>query len=205
MNAILWNNSRADRTMTFLYAWWKSETIAWESVEHSCVVVVPWSELADATLWLASLRKGSVGQNEYLKKWRYYQNYFIYSKTFIYQHLQICSQKSKQCLCDLYGAKGEQDFVFLYCIHYLIEEVKKSPNLMWYYWATQLRSVMFYFSANYASHWTAMEFHSLKWPLPSDTVKKQKNKTKNVIVKHMIKIWSDVKNTFKRITFIITV
>lgn len=57
---------------------------------------------------------------------------------------------------------------------------------------------MFYFSRNDSPHWTEMESHGLKIPIPSyiytDTVKKELWKqTENPIVKHMIKIWYDVK------------
>lgn len=72
----------------------------------------------------------------------------------------------------------------------------KCPNLLWYYWAVQLRSIMFYFSTNEPPHWTEMESHGLALPLPSyiysDTVKRLKKRTKNPIVKHMLKIWYDV-------------
>lgn len=47
---------------------------------------------------------------------------------------------------------------------------------MWYYWAAQLRSIMFYFSMNGSPQWAEMESHGLSLPLPlymySDTAKK---------------------------------
>ncbi len=52
----------------------------------------------------------------------------------------------------------------------------KCPNLMLHYWATQLRSMTFYFSTNDSPHWTEVESYNLNFPLPlfiySDTVKK---------------------------------
>uniref|UniRef100_A0A0E9RDF0 Uncharacterized protein n=1 Tax=Anguilla anguilla TaxID=7936 RepID=A0A0E9RDF0_ANGAN len=45
-----------------------------------------------------------------------------------------------------------------------------------------------------------MESHGLKLPLPyiySDTVEKLWKQTKNLIVKHMTKIWYDVKKYLK--------
>jgi len=72
----------------------------------------------------------------------------------------------------------------------------KYPNLMWYYCAAQLRSVMFYFSTIEPPLWTEMESNGLALPLPSYiysyTVKTLKKQTKNPIVKHMLKIWYDV-------------
>ncbi len=77
----------------------------------------------------------------------------------------------------------------------------KCPNLLWYYWAAQLRSIMFYFSSSVSPHWTEMESHNLTLPLPSyiysDTVKKLRKQTKNPIVRHMLKIWYDVQNYLK--------
>ena len=54
---------------------------------------------------------------------------------------------------------------------------------------------MFYFSTNDTSHWSKMESEGLKEPLPlySDAEKKRRKQTKNPIVKHMMKIWYDVK------------
>ena len=77
----------------------------------------------------------------------------------------------------------------------------KCPNLMWYYWAAQLKSIMFYFSTDKLPHWTEMESHGLVLPFPSyiysDTVKRLKKQTKNPIVKHMLKIWYDVQKYLK--------
>ena len=57
----------------------------------------------------------------------------------------------------------------------------RCPNFLWYYWAVQLRSVMFYFSTNEPPHWTEMESHVLALPLPSyinsDTAKRLKKQT----------------------------
>lgn len=73
----------------------------------------------------------------------------------------------------------------------------KCPNIKWYYWAVQLRSIMFYFSTKDMPHWIEMETQGLNLPLPqylySDKEKKLQKQTKNPILKHMIKIWYDVK------------
>lgn len=77
----------------------------------------------------------------------------------------------------------------------------KCPNLLWYYWAAQLRSIMFYFSTGESPHWTEMESHNLTLPLPSyiysDTAKKLRKQTKNPIVKHMLRVWYDVQKYLK--------
>lgn len=77
----------------------------------------------------------------------------------------------------------------------------KCPNINWYYWATQLRSVKFYFETKDSPQWREMESEGLNLPLPqylySDKVSKLIRKSKNTIVKNMIKIWSKVRKYIK--------
>uniref|UniRef100_A0A3P9J7K4 Reverse transcriptase domain-containing protein n=1 Tax=Oryzias latipes TaxID=8090 RepID=A0A3P9J7K4_ORYLA len=72
----------------------------------------------------------------------------------------------------------------------------KCPNIIWYHWATQLRSITFYFEIIDAPQWKEMESVGLDLPLPyylySDTIFNLIKKTSNPIVKYMIKIWSRV-------------
>jgi len=42
----------------------------------------------------------------------------------------------------------------------------KCPNFKLYYWAAQLRSIMFYYT-NHSPHWIEMESQGLNLPLPS--------------------------------------
>uniref|UniRef100_A0A3P9K8G4 Reverse transcriptase domain-containing protein n=1 Tax=Oryzias latipes TaxID=8090 RepID=A0A3P9K8G4_ORYLA len=74
----------------------------------------------------------------------------------------------------------------------------KSPNIEWYHWAAQIRSIMFHFTVKNTPHWVEMESHDLKLPLPlflnSNTSKKLRKETKNPILKHMIHIWFRVLN-----------
>lgn len=78
---------------------------------------------------------------------------------------------------------------------------RKCPNLMWYYWAAQLRSIMFYFTLDNTPHWAEMESYGLNLSLTSyiysNTVQKLCKQTKNPIVKHMIKIRYEVKKYLK--------
>ena len=64
------------------------------------------------------------------------------------------------------------------------------PNMLWYYWATQLRTIMFYYTSEKAPSWRNIESLYLKLPLPayiySDKYNKLKKTTLNPIVKNMI-------------------
>ncbi len=51
------------------WKWRKSEKIAWVSGKHSRVVVRPWSELANATLWLAHLHLRAVFREGSINTW----------------------------------------------------------------------------------------------------------------------------------------
>lgn len=41
----------------------------------------------------------------------------------------------------------------------------KSPNIIWYYWAVQLRTIKFYFATGDVSQWKAMDLENLSLPL----------------------------------------
>lgn len=73
----------------------------------------------------------------------------------------------------------------------------KCPNPLWYYWAAQLRTMMFYFSEENVPLWREMEGDALKLPLPiylySAKSKKLKNNTKDPMAKNMISVWQQVK------------
>ncbi len=75
------------------------------------------------------------------------------------------------------------------------------PNMRWYYWAVQLRILMFYFTTDEAPAWRAIESFPLELPLPaylySDKPQNLKKKTSNPIVKNMIKVWYEVKKYLK--------
>lgn len=43
----------------------------------------------------------------------------------------------------------------------------KCPNPLWYYWAAQLRTLMFYYAEENMPMWREMEGYSLKLPLPT--------------------------------------
>lgn len=77
----------------------------------------------------------------------------------------------------------------------------KCPNFKFYYWATQLRTIIFYFSSKNNPHWVEMESHDLKLSLPlfmySDRAKNLRKQTRNPILKNMIKVWHDVSKSFK--------
>lgn len=45
----------------------------------------------------------------------------------------------------------------------------KCPNLLWYYWATQIRSMRFYYSSDSSPAWKDIESFSLKPQLPAYT------------------------------------
>uniref|UniRef100_A0A096LX15 Reverse transcriptase domain-containing protein n=1 Tax=Poecilia formosa TaxID=48698 RepID=A0A096LX15_POEFO len=70
------------------------------------------------------------------------------------------------------------------------------PNFHLYYYAVQLRSMMFYYS-DQSPHWVDMETQDLKVTLPSyfysDSVSKLLKHTKNPFLKNMISVWRDVK------------
>lgn len=73
----------------------------------------------------------------------------------------------------------------------------KCPNLYWYYLATQLRTIMFYFSNKKNPSWVEMEACSIELPLTtyiySDNPKQLKSGTNNPIVRNMIDIWYEVR------------
>ncbi len=75
------------------------------------------------------------------------------------------------------------------------------PNIRLYYWAVQLRILMFYFTTDEAPAWRAIESFPLELPLPtylySDKPQNLKNKTSNPIVKNLIKVWYEVKKYLK--------
>uniref|UniRef100_A0A3B3IB68 Reverse transcriptase domain-containing protein n=1 Tax=Oryzias latipes TaxID=8090 RepID=A0A3B3IB68_ORYLA len=75
------------------------------------------------------------------------------------------------------------------------------PNIMWYYWAAQLRSIRYYFTKKYAPQWTEMENQTLTPPLPlfifSDLEANLNKKTNNPMVKNMINVWYSVKKAIK--------
>lgn len=66
------------------------------------------------------------------------------------------------------------------------------PNIVWYYWAAQLRTIQYYFSTKDVPQWTEMESNSVSPPLPlfilSDTVAKLMKKTVNPMVRNMVKV-----------------
>lgn len=73
------------------------------------------------------------------------------------------------------------------------------PNLQWYYWAAQLRSIMFYFSSETPPAWLELEAHSVTSGLPlhlyiySADLKHLRKTTTNPIVMNMINVWYDIK------------
>lgn len=77
----------------------------------------------------------------------------------------------------------------------------KCPNIQWYYWATQLRSIKFYFETKDVPQWREMESEGLIVPLPqylySDKFSKLVKKSKNPIVENMIRVWSKVRKFVK--------
>lgn len=77
----------------------------------------------------------------------------------------------------------------------------KCPNPSLYYWAAQLRTMLFYFREKETPLWKEMEESQLNLPLPtclySGQIKDLKQKTKNPIVKNMINVWFKVKRYLK--------
>ncbi|CAI5652659.1 unnamed protein product [Oreochromis niloticus] len=73
----------------------------------------------------------------------------------------------------------------------------KCPNPLWYHWAAQLRTLMFYYSEENVPLWREMEGYALNLPFPiylySANLKKLKRNTKNPMVKNMIAVWHQVK------------
>lgn len=71
------------------------------------------------------------------------------------------------------------------------------PNMQWYYWSVQLRTLMFYFTTDGYPPWRVIESHSLRLPLPaclySDEPKKLKKFSTNPIVQNMIRVWQEVR------------
>ena len=73
----------------------------------------------------------------------------------------------------------------------------KCPNIQWYYWAAQLRSIMFYFSSGNPPAWIDLESCSVKPSLPlhlylySAGRKYLKKNTDNPIILNMIDVWFD--------------
>ena len=71
------------------------------------------------------------------------------------------------------------------------------PNIQWYYWATQLRSIMFYFSSEKTPAWIDLESCLVRPSLPlhlflySVDRKSLGKNTDNLIVLNMIDIWFD--------------
>lgn len=71
------------------------------------------------------------------------------------------------------------------------------PNIQWYYWAAQLRSIMFYFSSENKPAWVDLESRSVSPSLPlhlflySADRKSLRKNTNNPIVLNMIDIWFD--------------
>lgn len=70
------------------------------------------------------------------------------------------------------------------------------PNFLLYYWAVQVRSMMFYYT-KHSPCWTDMETQGLNLTLPSylysNTTAKLLKQTENPFLKNMIRIWRDVK------------
>ena len=72
----------------------------------------------------------------------------------------------------------------------------KCPNLLWYCWASQLRTMRFYYSTENSPAWKDIESGSEKIPLPayiySDSLKNLRKNTTKPIVKNMIVVWYNV-------------
>lgn len=77
----------------------------------------------------------------------------------------------------------------------------KCPNPNLYYWAAQLRTMLFYFTGKETPLWKGMEEIQLNLPFPmylySAKITDLKKKTKNPIVKNMINVWYKVKKYLK--------
>ncbi len=71
------------------------------------------------------------------------------------------------------------------------------PNIQWYYWAAQLRSIMFYFSSENTPAWIDLESCSVRPSLPlnlflhSADQKSLRKNTDNPIILNTIDIWFD--------------
>ena len=76
----------------------------------------------------------------------------------------------------------------------------KLPNFQWYYWAAQLRSIMYYFSPDPVPAWVDIEAFSLTPKLPlnsymySPNVKKLREQTSNPFVLNMINVWYTIQD-----------
>lgn len=77
-----------------------------------------------------------------------------------------------------------------------------NPSL--YYWAKQLRTLLFYFTVKETPLWKEMEELQLNLPLPvylySAEAKHLKKKTKDPIVKNKIVLWDRVKKYLREIS-----
>uniref|UniRef100_A0A3B3B502 Reverse transcriptase domain-containing protein n=1 Tax=Oryzias melastigma TaxID=30732 RepID=A0A3B3B502_ORYME len=71
----------------------------------------------------------------------------------------------------------------------------KVPNMKFYYWATQLRMAMFYFSTKEVPAWVGMENDKIGLPLYqyiySSQIKTLKKQTQNPFLKNTILIWHE--------------
>lgn len=76
----------------------------------------------------------------------------------------------------------------------------KCPNPLFYYWAAQLKTLLFYFKRKDPPVWKVMEESqlNLQFPMYIYSAKKSilKQQTKNPIVKNMIAVWYKVENYF---------
>lgn len=76
------------------------------------------------------------------------------------------------------------------------------PNVQWYYWAAQLRTIMFYFSTESPPSWVNMESAevaqglTLKRYIYSANLKHHRKNCSNPIVLNMINVWYVVKKHF---------
>lgn len=79
------------------------------------------------------------------------------------------------------------------------DEGLKSPNVLWYSWAVQLRTIRFYFATENVPQWKEMETEGLNLPLfmylHSDKLSNLVRQTSNPIVKKMVKVWFDAKKS----------
>ena len=77
----------------------------------------------------------------------------------------------------------------------------KSPNILWYYWAVQLRTIKFYFATGDVPQWKEMESENLSLPLSmylySDKMSNLIKQFANPVVKNMIRVWFKVKKFIK--------
>lgn len=74
----------------------------------------------------------------------------------------------------------------------------KAPNFQWYYWAAQLRMMMYYCSSDPPPAWVCMESFLLNSELPlsaylySAPVKTLKRRIGNPIISNMVNVWHKV-------------